>query len=62
LKPLGFEYDKRGEAATAAVVLGGSGIFGWAVDRRASLAAAVLVGDRTGGVRFRGFMFLPKRG
>jgi hypothetical protein len=51
-----LENDTRSEAATAAVVLGGVGIFAWSVDGRTRLAAAVVVGDRASGVRFRGVM------
>ena len=48
--------DARPEAATAAIVLGGVGIFARPLDRCARVAAAVVVGDRLGGLRLRGVM------
>jgi hypothetical protein len=48
--------DARPEAATAGIVLGGVGVFARPLDRRARLAAAVVVGVRGIGLRFRGVM------
>ena len=53
--------DTRSESAAAAVVLGGIGIFARPVDGGASLATAVMVGDRGRGLRLRASWFLPKR-
>jgi hypothetical protein len=48
--------DARLDDATAAVVLGGDGIFFGALDGGASLAAAVVVGNRDFGVCFCGVL------
>src|SRR5208282_5882975 len=51
-----LENDAEPQAAAAAVVLGGCGIFAGTVDRSANLASAFLVGDCGRRFRCRGVM------